>query len=53
MKIGLIITPYKEAELNKDEIILIDNKRLWLNNVDEKFIINHKNKKLYTKKKLF
>ncbi len=45
MKIGLIITPFKEEELKKKEYIEISTKRVWLNNVDEKFIINNNNKK--------
>ena len=44
MKIGLIITPYKEDEKEKDEYVPIDSSRPWLKNVDEEFIIHHKNK---------
>ncbi len=33
MKIGLIITPYKEEEEKKKEYIPVDNKRPWLNNM--------------------
>jgi len=44
MKIGLIITPYKLEELDKEEIIPIDEEREWLNEVNQKFIIEDKNK---------
>lgn len=45
MKIGFIITPYKNEELIKDELIAINHQRPWLKLVNSKFIIDHKNKK--------
>ena len=39
MKIGLIITPYKYEELEKEEMIPINYERSWLQTVNPKFII--------------
>jgi hypothetical protein len=44
MKIGFIITPYKNEELIKEELIPINDQRPWLQNVNSKFIIEFKNK---------
>jgi hypothetical protein len=44
MKIGFIITPYKNEELIKEELIPINDQRPWLQNVNSKFIIDFKNK---------
>ena len=44
MKIGFIITPYKNEELIKEELIPINDQRPWLQNVNSKFIIDFKNR---------
>ena len=43
MKIGLLITPYKNEEMLKDEMIPITDQRPWLQNVHQKFIIEDNN----------
>ena len=42
MKIGLLITPYKNEEMLKAEMIPITDQRPWLHSVHQKFIIEDK-----------
>jgi len=44
MKVGFIITPYKNEELIKEELIPINDQRPWLQHVNSKFIIDYKKK---------
>jgi hypothetical protein len=48
MKIGLIITPYKYEELEKNEMIPINYERSWLQTVNPKFIIEEDDKEWVT-----
>ena len=46
MKVGLLLTPYKEDQVVKQEFVKIIRKRDWLRNVNKKDTIFKKNKKM-------